>query len=169
MDRLSLIARLLGGEPSPVVRRAPFPQPSRYPGQRGVLPQDPNPRWVGDTRGRVPEAGLPRRQLPLIRGETPFPVGPGGILPPEPWEGAPAPTFPLAALTGQEPALAADAVTALSPPKRPLPEALSARPMGGPPKRGLEPPSAQSATVTPDLDEEWNAALARVRARQARR
>lgn len=166
MDQLALIAQMLAPrrQNEPIGRPAPLGQPRDFPGRWGAPPvADPMPRWLAETRGRVPQAGLPERRPPLMPPEN-FPIGPGAILPPEPWELPPAPRHSVSGLTGQEPSLAASVADVMAPPRRPLPDALMARaPAGGPQSPAMNEPESAPNAPRLDLDAEWNAALARAR------
>lgn len=178
MEPWELIASLLRGDGDPEAR-AYLRNPRPFPGQAGApAPGNPIPAWVGETRQRSPMAGFPRppRPLPALENATglaepppplpsfPFPMG-TPELGPAPWEGALAERLPLSAVTGIDPALAADLATAMMLPSRLPPPHLSAGPELGGPRRGFEPASHPDAPRTEDFDEEWNAALARARAR----
>ena len=152
-------------EGEPFGPRAPLGQPRRFPGQWGAPPVgDPIPRWVTETRSRVPDAGL---RPPQIAPAETFAYGPGAVLPPGPWEERPpAERLSVSALTGQEPSQAASLADVLAPPRAGLPDRLMASvPSGGPQSPAVnEPASAPNAGRRVDLDAEWNAAMARANA-----
>jgi hypothetical protein len=170
VERWEYMAQMLGlREPDyegPNVRREPprlARDPGRYPGQRGAPPGIPQrPPWLQDARRRVPSAGLPG---PVARPPN-FPIGPGGITSPEPWEVAPAPRVPFASVNGQEPSLQGDVASLFAPFTAPIMEAMPLPQEGaGGPQRGLEPASAPPRPRRLFWDD-WRAAEARARAQR---